>query len=44
MASQKLLDELILIGKEEWNWTLTHEEAVELADKLVTIFRALLDA
>ena len=42
MISQKLLDELIQIAQEEWNWKLTQEEAAELAKILVTFYRALL--
>lgn len=43
MVSQKLLDELIEIAQEEWNWTLTQEEARELADRLTRLYQALLD-
>jgi hypothetical protein len=43
MASQKLLDELIVIAQTEWDWTLSQEEATDLASRLTAIYRALLD-
>lgn len=43
MLSKKLIDELILIARDEWNRELTPAEASELAEWLVTAYRALLE-
>ena len=42
MLPQERIEELVLIARDEWNRSLTFDEAAELAKWLVAVYQALL--